>query len=248
MYDPYKQQQYQYGYQNEYQTLDQPNQANHSIVYPIITLLTFIGTLVINFIFASQISGVYRMKVTPPGYFFSIWGVIYSLVGLMLIYLIFRRHWTNETHIWMILANIFNALWIIFTSLNEFSAKVYLMFFALFMLVVCMLNVWRRILPEYYPQQWLYLTVRNIVAFYLGWVSCAMVLNLCMVLIYSWGISQNATAIIFWPVVIVVVIFMVGQAAQAKALNAFVGFFISASWAIIGVLIAVTSGKNDYPK
>jgi len=272
MYDPYKQQQYQYGYQNgyqpnqyqpqyqpnqyqqnpfgyqnEYQTLDQAQANNNSIIYPIITLLTFIGTLIVNYLIGTSIGGVYRMKVTPPGYFFAIWGVIYSLVGLMLIYLIFRRHWTNETHIWMILSNIFNALWIIFTSLDHFGAKVYLMFFALLMIVVCLLNVWRRILPQYYENQCIYLTIRNIIAFYLGWVSCATVLNFCMVLIYGFGVSQDTTAIIFWPVVVLVLAFMIGQAIQAGALNGFIGFFISATWAIIGVIIAVSDGKNDYP-
>mgnify|MGYP000104790574 CR=1 FL=1 len=222
------------------------NQQERSVVYPIVSLLLYIGAVVVVYVAGKNTGDVYRMKLTPPGYFFSIWGVIFSLVGTVLIILVFRRRWTDNTHMCMWAVNVLVAGWILATA-SSMSGKVYLMFALLAALVVCVFDVWRRIREEDYPEKWRYLAVSNIFAFYLGWVSAASVLNFMMVLIYGFKLSQDSGPYVFYPLAAIVIIAIVTSATKIKGLNSFVGYFVSAGWAILGVTIAVANPKNDYP-
>ena len=95
---------------HDYEKEDRP------LLFPIMSLAAFIGSLVVNYAFASDIGDTYRMKITPPGIFFAIWGLIYISTGIVLVYVLITRQWSNNTHIWMTLVSVFNAAWIGFTS------------------------------------------------------------------------------------------------------------------------------------
>jgi len=46
-----------------------------------ISILLFVGAMIVNGTVGKSTGGVsrkYFLKITPPGYFFAVWGVIYS--------------------------------------------------------------------------------------------------------------------------------------------------------------------------
>lgn len=221
-------------------------EQQRSIVYPILSVLIFIACLVINYTEGKNTGKVMRMKVTPPGYFFSIWAVIFSTTGGSLLYLCFRRHWTNEGHMYIWGVSICAAAWIIATA-SSLNGKVFLMFALLVSLVICVFEVWRRNLEQNYEKTWKYLLISNIYAFFLGWASSASVLNFVMMLIYGFGMSQDSGPYVFYPVAAIVISSFLTYAYKTKGLNSFVGYFISAGWALTGVTIAINTPRNDYP-
>jgi benzodiazapine receptor len=52
--------------------------------------LLFVGTLLVNYFVGidknGQISDKFHLYVTPPGFFFAIWGVIYITVFIAIVY------------------------------------------------------------------------------------------------------------------------------------------------------------------
>ena len=64
-----------------------------------INLIVFLITLIINYLTASGlingmsqkvVSNKYNTLITPAGFAFSIWGIIYSLIGISLIYMLVK--------------------------------------------------------------------------------------------------------------------------------------------------------------
>jgi len=212
-----------------------------SFFYPLATISVFVTAVVISFVYRQQDQGSYPVRATPPPYFFSIWGVIYALTGLLLLYILFSRHWTDRTHTWMMLTSMFSILWVVLGFLGPIKAKPVLRWLALIMIVFSLLQVWRTILPEYYSTRGPYLFARNIIAFYLGWATCASCIGLSIVSVYTIDCTQTAGVYVFWIAVATLILFMVAQAMQLKALDGFVGFFLSALWAIVGVIISLNN-------
>ena len=212
----------------------QSHPVKHGLSCPLIDLAVFFVCVFINYKFADGIRNVYRMKITPPGYFFAIWGVIYTLTLGTLIAQIFGQQWTSDAHCWMCLVHLFNSGWILLTAHNP-PYKVYLMSADLFLTALSVFNVWIRITPDLYDSPSTYYLQKNILAFYLGWVSCASILNLCMVLIYGLGYSQDRAATLFWPICLSLLGLESIYAIASGNIKGFGGFYLSAAWAIYGV-------------
>lgn len=86
---------------------------------PIISLVTFIITLVVNYgsmlgwfgLTQEEISNQYKNFITPEPFTFSIWGVIYILVLLFLIKDLRNDRVNTTTHSLFIISNVLNIAW-----------------------------------------------------------------------------------------------------------------------------------------
>ena len=58
-----------------------------------------------------EVSDQYSLYITPPGYFFFIWLVIYSLLMKANIYNLFKNVWNLKTHIIFGISNVLNITW-----------------------------------------------------------------------------------------------------------------------------------------
>ena len=91
-----------------------------------INLLVFLITLIVNYLTASGIingmsqkvvSNKFNTLITPAGFTFSIWGLIYFLIGISLIYMLVKDKETKVKNLIDILTPIFllnlllNILW-----------------------------------------------------------------------------------------------------------------------------------------
>lgn len=87
-----------------------------------VTLLLFIGVLIINYLTATgkiiglssqrEISGLYPTPITPAGFAFSIWGVIYGLLFIAILYMM--RLATTDSPQSLILNQLTSPLWALF--------------------------------------------------------------------------------------------------------------------------------------
>ncbi|MFM1581668.1 tryptophan-rich sensory protein [Helcococcus bovis] len=91
-----------------------------------INLIVFAITLIINYLTASGfingmsqkvVSNKYNTLITPAGFAFSIWGLIYLLIGISLVYMLLNNKETRVKSLINILTPIFlfnclfNILW-----------------------------------------------------------------------------------------------------------------------------------------
>lgn len=126
---------------DNYENLNEVNN-NH---YPqkIALLLVFIVSMIINALCGSgkfgksigQVSDKYPTLITPPGYAFSIWSVIYTLWALFVVFQMFPdSNLSDPVHmydmgwsglwIWLILANVFSCLWLIIFILDTNTSAI----------------------------------------------------------------------------------------------------------------------------
>lgn len=147
-------------------------------------VVTFIVTLTVNAlaniipfnqISTAEVSFKYPSYFTPENYVFSIWGVIYLALGIMLVYLglNYKKYskYIEKVSTWFILANLLNAVWM-FTWHYEFlSFSVMVMA----MLLLALINVYL-VTKEFRSK--LPMSVTFAPSIYLGWISVATVANI----------------------------------------------------------------------
>ena len=165
---------------------------------PFLNTLTLLLTLAVNYLnVAGLIGGIpvgemsdrYPTLVTPAGYAFSIWGLIYLLllafVGYQW-YLVAKEKDTTpirQTGIWLIVANLLNAAWILAWTNDYTGLSVLVMLGLLSTLVVLAvrlrLELWdapfKTIALVWWP-----------ITIYLGWIVVATVAN-----VSAWLVSTG---------------------------------------------------------
>ncbi|WP_020560726.1 tryptophan-rich sensory protein [Thiofilum flexile] len=158
-----------------------------------LNIATFILMILVNIAGSSgsfgvnvaEVSARYTTLLTPAGYAFSIWGLIYLLLIGFLAYQ-WKSHQQGDdaqslepASIWFALSNVLNALWIIAWVNHEIGLSALLilgLWGALFQLVVSLrLELWdapvRIIFWVWWP-----------ICIYIGWITLALPLNIAVLL------------------------------------------------------------------
>lgn len=194
--------------------------SNHNALNRLVLLLantlTFLGTLYVNYIYASgsgpgqsvgEVSDQYSTMITPAGYAFSIWGLIYLLLLGFVVnqWLEYFKGWKDESlsksGIWFTLANVFNGLWIIVWTSEQLGFSVLVIFLLLFCLIQLALRLglemWeapkRVIILVWWP-----------ICLYLGWIVLASVVNSAVV-IKDAGILEGLFNETAWTIIVIIV-------------------------------------------
>lgn len=176
--------------------------------------VTFIGTLYFNYLFSSgvggretvgEISQKYDTLITPAGYAFSIWGLIYLMLLAFLIFqwrTYFKGYYEKSidpTGVWLGITNILNALWIYIWTTEQLGLSVLIMLGLLISIIVLMfrlkLEIWDAPMNIIALVWWP-------ICIYLGWIIIAMVANTS-----AWLVSLNAlpNLQVEWTIAILVV-------------------------------------------
>lgn len=111
----------------------------------IFTPLLFIATILVNYLMGinrnGEVSDMYSLWVTPPGYFFIIWAVIYVGLALANIYNLVKNAWNLKTHIWFGISNILNIVWTVVFNVGT-KASVIVASFVLIALTISIFITW----------------------------------------------------------------------------------------------------------
>lgn len=172
-------------------------------------LLFFLAMIVVNVLSVTlplggnntaEISDMYYTYLTPAGYAFSIWSLIYLLLAGFVIYQ-FRpatgsRNSVESIGIWFILSCIFNMSWLFLWQYLYIELSLIAMILMLLTLIM-IYQISRRIINPTRGEKWL---IRLPFSLYLGWISVATIVNVSVVLEKNnwdgFGLSDPTWAVI----------------------------------------------------
>ena len=186
-----------------------------------LNLAAFLLVVVVNYLAnalpiggktTEELSNQLDVIITPAGYAFSIWGLIYLLLGIWVLRQAPKRRRNlpmyNETSLYFILSCILNSAWVICWHYELFLTSVVIMIG----LLVTSIVLYKK------------LTELDVSFFdklpfsiYLGWISVATIVNISYYLVFigwdGWGISaQTWTVIMLVVATILAIVFRVENA------------------------------------
>lgn len=215
----------------------------------ITNLVMFLAVLGVNYLGSSgffnnmgqaEVSEKYKTKITPNGFAFSIWGVIYSLLLATLICFFIQRNdpamskLIRLTSGLFIASSIFNMSWIVAFSYEKLGVSTVFIFGMLLSLMV--------IIERIYLNRAAFPSTLAGTAFtlYASWVFIATILNIALLLVQKewkgFGISNSIWTIIILFVAISFVFFYLSLYQNAV-------FPIALAWAFYGIYSSYSQDK-----
>ena len=217
----------------------------------IIVALTSVGMIAMNALAnivpffgrgTGEVSALYPTLVTPAGYVFAIWGVIY--IGLI-VYSIaqFTGHLAEDPLpdllAWpLIISNVANVIWLLlWHSLNIYWTVPFMLALLTSLIVAYLLARAGRPEQPTAREAW---TVRVPLGVYLGWVSVATIANIAGALVAaSWGGFGIPAA--WWGLLVLFVATALAFANLVRVGDCvFAGVFV---WALAGIAVATSSAS-----
>ncbi len=217
------------------------------IIFKSIILLFYTGMIFINFLAnylplnnrnTGQISDDYPSYFTPSGFAFSIWGVIYILLGIVIVKAVltnsdaFFEQYSMTFLILFLITCITNILWLLCWHYD----KIFLS--TIMMLVFLVALVW----ITFYITDLDNLT-RITFSIYTGWVSIALIANVTILLVKN-NIPLFQNNQVLWYVIIMVIGVLIGLAILALTRNAV--YTTVYAWAYFGIFMKHLNQTGNY--
>ena len=190
----------------------------------------------------AQISNSNPTLITPAGYVFSIWGIIYILLGIFVVFqaLPSQEGKSYQERIgWLfICSSLLNIAWIFLWQFEYLSLSVVLIFLLLATLIAIYLrlNIGKSkvVLRER-------LAVHLPFSVYLGWITIASIANVAVALVSAkwngFGISPET-----WAALILIVALLITLLVVATRRDVAYGLVII--WALVGIAVNQSGHQN----
>ena len=223
---------------------------NRPVVFQAVNIVAYVVTLIVNGLAGSttiiggvtsaDVSDMYPTLVTPAGFTFAIWGIIYALLALFVIYQALPKNkdkpFLGQVSWFFGLSSIFNILWLVLWHYDFVTYSVILMLGLLTSLIL----VYRRLDIGRAA-----VTIKEMAfvhlpfSVYLGWISIATIANISVALTaIGWdGFGIEAST---WAILIIVVALVLSLAMIV--LRKDIAFCCVVIWALFGIL----SKQADY--
>jgi hypothetical protein len=186
-----------------------------------------------------EVSALYPSLFTPAGFTFSIWGVIYLLLLIFVIYQakgLFGKanepisKLVNQIGIWFLISCLANASWIFVWHHQMISASLFIMLVILFSLIKIYINLGIGKSKESSSQSYL---VQIPFSVYLGWITVAAIANISIFLI-NIGWKGFGLSPVFWTVVVIGAATAITILMLVKRKGIF--FSLVILWAFFGII------------
>ena len=215
-------------------------------------IIAFVMTVAVNGLAGSttvlggkntaQISDANPTLVTPAGYVFSIWGVIYILLGVFVVYQALPSQQGKDFQKrigWLfVLSSIVNIGWLFLWQFELLALSVILMFLLLTTLILIYLRVGVGKFTVSVREK---LAVHAPFSVYLGWITIASIANVSVTLVsLNWeglGISLET-----WAILIILVALMISILVVATRKDIAYGLVIV--WAMVGIAVNQSGNQN----
>jgi benzodiazapine receptor len=211
--------------------------------------IAFIATIIVNGLAGSTtllggqdtaaISDANFTLITPAGYVFAIWGIIYTLLGIFVIYqaLPSQKGKEYQTKIgWLfVLSSIINIIWLFLWQYEYLIFSVPLMF----MLLATLILIYTRLgIGKSNPELKEKITIQLPFSTYLGWITIASIANVATTLVsISWdgfGISQET-----WASTIIIIALLLASIVIFTRKD--IAYTLVVAWAFVGISVAQTN-------
>ena len=211
-------------------------QAINIVAYVVTVLVNGLAgsTTILGGVTSADVSDMYPTLVTPAGFTFAIWGIIYALLTLFVIYQALPRNknkdFIQKVGVFFALSSVCNVCWLFLWHYNIISASLILMLGLLLSLILIhrRLDIGKTMGSV---KEWLFVQLPFSV--YLGWISIATIANVSVALTAA-GWDGFGIAAATWAVLIIVVAVVLGLAVLL--LRKDVAFNLVVVWALFGIL------------
>jgi len=191
------------------------------------------GTTLIGGKLTATISDSNPTLVTPAGYVFSIWGIIYILLGAFVIYQALpsrsNRGFTERIGWLFVLSSIINVVWIFFWQFEYLAVSVVLIFLLLATLIAIYVRLGVGKSKVGLDDR---LAVHLPFSVYLGWITVASIANVATALVsLNWdgaGITAEIWAIFVVAVALVITALMLITRRD-------IAYSLVIIWALVGI-------------
>lgn len=223
-----------------------------SIIQKLANIWAFIFTIIINALAGStsliggrvtaEISDANFTLITPAGYTFSIWGIIYVLLGIFVVYQALPSQKHKEYHEkigWLfVISSILNITWLYLWQYEQLIFSVFLMF----MLLATLIAIYIRLnIGKSKDELIEKITVHLPFSTYLGWITIASIANVATTLVsINWdGFGINPET---WALLIIIVALFLSLIVIVTRKDVAYGLVIV--WAFVGIAGAQTANPN----
>jgi benzodiazapine receptor len=190
----------------------------------------------------AQVSDANPTLITPAGYVFSIWGVIYVLLGVFVVFQVLPsekgREFREKVGWLFIISSILNIVWLFLWQFEYLALSVIVMFLLLATLILTYLRLGIGKSK---------VRLREKIAFhlpfsvYLGWITIASIANVAATLVsVNWdgfGISQET-----WAIIIVIIALLIAMLVALTRKDIAYGLVVI--WALLGIAVKQSLNQN----
>lgn len=226
-------------------TADLPVKLFLTVTYIVMVATNYLANaLPLNGIETGEVSDSYPNLFAPAGITFSIWGVIYALLAVHILYQwgLFHRDGSNRgallsrVGVLFGLSSLANTAWVFAWHYDQIliSTLLIITILVLLSMIVGTLRDAGLDTREYW-------FIRLPFSVYLGWITVATVANITTWLV-SIGFDGFGIAESIWAVVIIAVAAMIGVFKMIR--NRDIAYGVVLIWAYIGILIKHTSADG----
>ena len=200
------------------------------------------STALLNGKSTGSISDKYGTLITPAGYVFSIWSVIYILLFVFVAFQVLPsqrdKPFQKQVGVLFLLSCVFNTVWIFLWQYEYITLSVPLMFALLASLIAIYLrlNVGKANVPTREK-----LCVHLAFSVYLGWITIASIADVAAALVsVSWdgfGISYETWALLVIAVALIIALMVTFTRRD-------VGYDLVIIWALVGIAVKQSASQN----
>ena len=215
-------------------------------------IIAFVFTVIVNSLAGSttliggvntaQISDLNLTLITPAGYVFSIWGIIYVLLGVFVIFQALpsqkEKEYTKKVGWLFVLSSIINIAWLFLWQFEYLIFSVAL----IFMLLATLIAIYLRLdIGKSKVELREKIAVHLPFSTYLGWITIASIANVATALVsINWnGLGINPET---WASLIVIIALLLSLIVLATRKDVVYGLVIV--WAFIGISVAQKANQN----
>jgi benzodiazapine receptor len=189
--------------------------------------------LPLNGLTTAQVSDRFPVLIVPPGYVFSIWGIIYLGLIAFTVYQALPRQRENarlqKMGLWFFFSSLANALWLVSFQYLQFGLAMIIMLVLLGSLIRIYtgLGIGREIVKP--VERWL---VNLPFSIYLGWITVAAIANAAQLL---FSLSWNGFGIPaeMWTLIMLVAAVIISALVSFTRRD--VGYSLVLVWAFTGI-------------
>jgi benzodiazapine receptor len=227
------------------------SKANH-ILLKATNIIAFVLTVIVNSLAGSttliggkttaDISNLYPTLITPAGYVFAIWGAIYILLGIFVVYQALPsekgREYQNKISWLFILSSLLNVIWLFLWQNEILSLSVVVMFLLLVSLIVIYLRLNIGKSTTSLREK---LAVHLPFSVYLGWITIASIANVAAFLV-SIGWDGFGISLETWAILIIIVSLLITLTVVTMRKD--IAYALVIVWALLGIA-ANQSGNSS---
>jgi benzodiazapine receptor len=219
--------------------------ANNSGLIKWINIIAFVLTVLVNGLAGSttllggkntaQISDANPTLITPAGYVFSIWGIIYILLGVFVVFQALPSQQGKDFQKrigWLFaLSSLANIVWLFLWQFEYLSFSVVLMFFLLSTLIFIYLRLG---IGKSEVKTREKLAVHVPFSVYLGWITIASIANVAVTLVsVKWdGLGINPET---WATLVIIVALLITVLVITTRKDA--AYALVIIWALVGIAV-----------